>query len=317
MSTANKESSANTAPVADAPSVEVGDDVSQEVLASEVVTRLLGKFEALAPAELQQVNLDIPAAVATVLGALPEIAQHRAQIVASMPQYDLVLFDELEAYALALNDVHGSYLIATRPSDQLQAVVDEATKLRETLLTDTTALVHRGLVDGKRLAELKGSVGYKNLATDLNVLFKALKASWGQIGGRSTVTEAEIERAAKLQQRLIRLIGLREQSAQAATAANELRQRAFTAFMLAYDHVRRAISFLRWQHGDVDNIAPSLYAGRGGAKRKTQEPATSDAPLLTPVVPAVTPEAGASAPGANAAVASATVASATTDPFLS
>jgi len=36
----------------------------------------------------------------------------------------------------------------------------------------------------------------------------------------------------------------------------------------AYDHVRRIISFLRWNEDDVDQIAPSLYAGRTTGRRK-------------------------------------------------
>jgi hypothetical protein len=36
------------------------------------------------------------------------------------------------------------------------------------------------------------------------------------------------------------------------------RQRTFTYFLTTYDHVRRAIQFVRWRAGDADDIVPSL-----------------------------------------------------------
>jgi hypothetical protein len=52
--------------------------------------------------------------------------------------------------------------------------------------------------------------------------------------------------------------------------AIQIRQRLFTLFVTAWDQVRRALGFLRWNEDDVDDIAPSLYAGR--ARRKTDVP---------------------------------------------
>ena len=58
--------------------------------------------------------------------------------------------------------------------------------------------------------------------------------------------------------------GLREQGPAVVQDVARIRDQAFTLMMRAYDEVRRAVTFLRWQQGDADTIAPSLYAGRGG-----------------------------------------------------
>jgi hypothetical protein len=50
-----------------------------------------------------------------------------------------------------------------------------------------------------------------------------------------------------------------------------MRARAFTVFSRAYDQVRRAAMFLRWNEGDPDAIVPSLYAGRGGRGKAAEE----------------------------------------------
>jgi hypothetical protein len=68
----------------------------------------------------------------------------------------------------------------------------------------------------------------------------------------------------------------------AGGAAVALRQRAFTLFATTYDEVRRAVSYLRWHDGDGDDIAPSLFACRGG-------PGTATDPSTAPTLPDGTP----------------------------
>ncbi|MFS8069892.1 MAG: hypothetical protein ACMG6S_26300, partial [Byssovorax sp.] len=48
--------------------------------------------------------------------------------------------------------------------------------------------------------------------------------------------------------------------------AADRKLRAFTLFTNAYDQVRRGVMYLRWDEGDADSLAPSLYKGRGGPR---------------------------------------------------
>ncbi|WP_438004954.1 hypothetical protein [Sorangium sp. So ce321] len=43
--------------------------------------------------------------------------------------------------------------------------------------------------------------------------------------------------------------------------------------MHAYDQTRRAVSYLRWNEGDAETIAPSLYKGRGGRAASSSDTA--------------------------------------------
>jgi len=36
-----------------------------------------------------------------------------------------------------------------------------------------------------------------------------------------------------------------------------------------YDFLRQVMTYLRWKHGDIDALAPSLWMGRGGRKART------------------------------------------------
>jgi hypothetical protein len=260
--------------------------------------RVLPEMRALSPGELIPINLDIPSMVTTTLGALPEIRALREEIARNLQTFDLVAFDKMEDYALALKSAHGRYLSSLVPSDELKALVEEATNVRETLVLDATALARRGILDSSQLRELRGPVGYKNLATDLETLANALRGSWAKVQGQSAVTLVELTRASNLSTELLRMVGLKEQGPGATQVVSDLRVRAFTLLARTYDASRSAVMYLRWKFNDVDSIAPSLYAGRSNGRRK--EP---DAPAENAVSPVTTTTTVAPVTAAQAAAA--------------
>jgi len=110
---------------------------------------------------------------------------------------------------------------------------------------------------------------------------------------------------------LLAALGVREHGASPpAFDAAERRACAFTLFMRAYDQARRAVIFLRWDEGDADEIAPSLYKGRGGRGQRAEAPAeapaaSTEAPAAASTeAPAKAPAASAKAPAASDAAAS-------------
>ncbi|HMI89019.1 MAG TPA: hypothetical protein VK550_33305 [Polyangiaceae bacterium] len=278
---------------------------------------LLGEIRAVPPSALTPIIVDIPTAVTTALGALPEIRALRSRVVSEMPQLDVARFDKLEAYTLALGHAHALYMAASAPQESLDQIAEAATTLRETLLSDALALAQRNLLDGQRLEGLKGPHGFRNLAFDLFALAAMMRDNWSTISGKSATQLTELDQAETLADRILTTVGQREQGPAVVAASAEIRQRAFSLFVSAYDHARRAISFLRWNEEDVDKIAPSLYAGRTTGKRKN-----SDTPAARPVTP---PEAAPGAPEApkpstpatsNGGATSASVGMPQSEPFL-
>ncbi|MEN9581964.1 MAG: hypothetical protein RJA70_4973 [Pseudomonadota bacterium] len=168
--------------------------------------------------------------------------------------------------------------------------------MRDQLHTDALALAKRGLLQDERVAKLRSGLGHKSVAIDVVGLVQLFRKRFAALQGRMAVTEAELDRAAQLGQELMTAAGVKEQAHMGVNAAALLRHRAFTLCARAYDQARRAVIYLRWDEGDADQIAPSLWAGRGG--RKTNEAATSDRlePAADPVavsspVAAVQPKA--------------------------
>ena len=250
----SQSNSANTDP----PS---GEPVTAVLRYREAYQQILGDRLAIDSTKLLVINVDVPTSYMTVVDALPRIMALR-ELATRLPGFELKNFDNLETYALALMHTHGEYVSASAPPDTLIALNDEGVALRDNLHSDALALANRGVIDGEPLKAFKTAVGYRNLAEDLIGLSTLLRRSWGKIDARTVITLAELDRAEALSEQLLHALALRQNASSVLADAIRKRLQVFTLLANAYDQVRRAISFLRWQEDDIEQIAPSLYAGR-------------------------------------------------------
>lgn len=246
---------------------------------------------ALAPGDLLRINLDIPSVVATVLGALPKLRALREDIQKRFVGFDLAQFDAIERYACALSYAHAAVLAASAPTEDLPALARRAIQLRELLTSDASALVRRGLLEGKRLSDLKRRPGYLAIAYDLGVLVRVLRARWSDIASKSAIQPSDLDEADRLYERLSHAHGARSRASENITSAADDRVRAFTLLVRAYDQARRAAVFVRWEEEDADDLVPSLWAGRGGRRATKAKPGESRVDPLTEAVASPAPAA--------------------------
>ncbi|HEY5956530.1 MAG TPA: hypothetical protein VIV60_08260 [Polyangiaceae bacterium] len=245
--------------------------------------RLTEAFELARPemlllkeSQLLPVNLQPIAAVSIVRGALPGLLAMRSTIEEEFRKFDATVLDRIERYAFALTHAQAVYQSVTKRSKTLSKLSKDAVRLRERFLQDLQALVQRGQVDKSRLSKLKGAHGHRNIASDLLILMTVLRECWPDIVGKTAVTRDELEQAELLCNQLVAAIGMRQQVPTLAVDAAADRQRAFTLFMRAYDQIRRAVVFLRWETGDIDSIAPSLYAKSHNSRKGRPEPTPNE-----------------------------------------
>jgi hypothetical protein len=237
-------------------------------LFEEAFEELLPAMKALRAGEVTPVNLSIPGAVTTALGVRHSLLALKDRIADALPGTERDLPEKLVDFALALSHAHTLYLVATRANDPVPSLSEEGMKLRSLLFSDARALVHRGFVDGQALRGYKGSVGYRNLAFDLQMLAQLFRSCPESVRDRSAVRAVELQRADELAAGI--LAGLRRRTAPdpAVEAAADVRNRAFTLFTRRYDELRRAGVFLRWNEGDADQLVPSLYTKHHRSKKK-------------------------------------------------
>ena len=288
-------------------------DIAQPPRWRDAYQNLIAEIRAVPEDELVAITIDIPSAVATVMGLLPEIRALRSRVMKEAPMLDIAQFDKLEAYAFALAHAHSLYKAASEPPAPLEQLTDDAADLRETLLADATALARRGLLDGGRLNELKGVRGHKNLAFDLSTLAALIREVWPKIAGKTLLLAGELDQAETLADRIVTAVGQREQGpAVVATAAAD-RQRAFSLFLNAYNQVRRAVHFLRWDQSDADAIVPSLYAVGRSPRRKADE--TDETAPVTDLPKVAAPAVVKKPAGGNGSVVTASVGMPDSEPF--
>ena len=87
MTQSSNPASNGAAPVVAAPAALAYPEAFQKALAAA---------QALPQDELITINIDLPTAVTTAVGALPQIFALRDRVVAELPKFDISHFDQLK-----------------------------------------------------------------------------------------------------------------------------------------------------------------------------------------------------------------------------
>jgi hypothetical protein len=259
--------------------------VAEQVLFVESYEKVEPEARALPAERVQKVNLDAAYAVTTALALIAGLRRFRGEIEGNLKDFDFVRFDKLEEYTKAFSVANARYSTATSPADDLDETYEEGRELRELLHADAVTLIGRGVLKSEALKGYTGLLGYKNVSTELQAVALLLSDNWEKLQGRCASSEAELERALRISQRLQLGAGEREVNPAVVAVYTELRNRMFTLFIEAYEDARSAIEYLRRHDGDADTIAPTLYTNKPSG-RKAAKPENSAAQT---VVPTVTP----------------------------
>jgi hypothetical protein len=245
--------------------------------------RVQARVRAVPVNDLEPINREVPSTVATVLGASREIVAMRRELE-GLKGFDVTQVDYVRDYALALAHLHGEHRAAGGDSDNVGELASECLEIRDRFHDDATALANRKLLDKARVAKLHGGNSYRMIAFDIVGLVGLFLEKWSTIESKTALEVPEIEGARTKAARLIEALGDREQAAPVPSELATLRQQAYTLLVRCYNDVRNAIAFVRRNEGDVDDIAPSLYAVKG--RRPTTEAVVAPAPSATPEAPA-------------------------------
>ena len=180
---------------------------------------------ALTQDELSAQNVDIVAATSIILGVAPRVLSYRGRMKA-LPEFDMRNVDELVDRAKASWFVAITNLPAPEPKD-FQSMLDEATALRQHLLTWAAPLVSSQKFEQAALDQIKEGSGNKDTASDVVSLVTLYRSKWHEVRGMCGVTEAELERGAVLGPALFSAVSLRENKALPSTSDGTLRVRRF------------------------------------------------------------------------------------------
>ncbi|MEI8255415.1 MAG: hypothetical protein WCJ30_07040 [Deltaproteobacteria bacterium] len=285
------DSTVNPAITQDSAAPSVTSDLATATDPRELAayTQMLPLAREIDPKDLIPVNLDIPTVASTCLAVAERLGPYRAAL-ARLPSYDIGAFDTLGTAALALAVAQADHTYASSPKDSLGTIVDRGILLRRSFGLWGSALADIGLVHRGQLDSIPNAPGYRELAVELTTYVRMFRASdWADIKSKSGLTDALLSEAESISQRILVIVGDRELIPARIAQAAEIRQRMFTLCVRRYDTVRRGVGFVRWEQGDADELAPSLYVR--GPRTPAAKPTPASPPSPGPVTAPSTPRA--------------------------
>jgi hypothetical protein len=244
----------------------------------EAFVRTAPARAALRTEELFKINLDVPGAVGIALSALPRLGTLRSRMGDELSPEFVAQLDQLEELALATAQAHIEHRTTLTAHENLHPMLEEAQDLRELFLMDASALARRGRLPREVVDSFRKGTGYKDVAVGLMGLTQLFRTQWEALQGKAGTTPEELDRADQLASSLLSTAGARAQGELPQQEVGSERQRAFTLFARAYDQVRRAVHFLRWEEDDADTFAPSVYASRARRSSRKSEPPVAAQP---------------------------------------
>ena len=230
---------------------------------------------------LVPITVDIPQAIEIVLAAAGRIDELMPQLE-KLSTLDIARILKLRLYAAACQHAH---TLATAPDQEprLPKLLEEAAKLREDLLATARLLVLFEVVTADRVAAISTGPGYVELANALEQLAILFEELWEQVESRVPVTAEMVERAPVLALELHALLGARKVRQGERSAAQRMRQRAFTLLIKVYEECQSAVEFLRRHEDDAVSFTPSLFVKkRRRVDPPEEEGPVTDAPVVTP-----------------------------------
>ena len=212
-------------------------------------------------AEVIDIRIDPAQAAYGVLAACAQLEQLRTELEATFGDDAKTALDDLEPAALAALDANAAWVadsdVALRPQAEALAVQ------RDAMRTVADAAIERGIVPEDTISRLTGGNSYEALAADTHALSMWIDDHRARLGEHCKLSPAETEQA----KRDATAFGVAVKSRKATGAGRSeramQRARAFTYLLNVYDVARQQVGYVRWHEGDADQIAPSLYAGRG------------------------------------------------------
>lgn len=256
--------------------------------------KLLPAIEAMGDKPLSPVVVDITTAIGVVAAAVHNVQRLLAQN-GTLADITEARLEELSDCAGALAYANSLYLMATTPREPVAELSERGSDLRARLYGDVKRLVERSLVPGGELGRYVGTIGHKIIGADLQLLGDIVEHHWASVQGRTAITREEIDEAKRIGFELVTAVGIRDFAQTSVAEATRLRLHTYNLLLGRYDQLRRAISYARWDEGDGDKLAPSLYATTRGRRR---EP-SSDLPAAANAGPGDAADGISSSPGAN------------------
>ncbi len=252
----------NTAPVVDDKDVNAVDIISAPTKPldhepREAFVRMRPSIVGLDPARIIGVNVDVNQACGTALAAYPHYIVFR-DIASRIPGFDVSPFDTISDYAQATLFAQGEVDGTVTPSAELPILAAEGADLREEIRLGLMAAAASKVLR-EPLPVVNTGNGYREISAGLMAVCSVAEHNAVDLGGKVAFSWEKVRRGQEIAVILAESVSARDRNPAVVAAAVDVRNRSFTLFARAYAQIRRLVEFLRFDEGDADDIAPSIY----------------------------------------------------------
>lgn len=235
----------------------------------EALERHRAELEGIPEDELAGINVNVTDAAMLVLRVSSRWEPYQARIAALSTEVNRTQIGKIVGFALATLQANSLLLTMTAPENELYAVLQKATEMRDRLADEAQGLVRRGLLPARSLGNIAREAGYRNVANELSALANLLQEHFSKLVGKTPITAQELDEANVLADEIYFKAKERELRHPKIVAARKLRSQAYTAMVRAYEEMQRILAFLA--PTQLELLAPSLSPGRGRGSSAAQE----------------------------------------------
>ena len=237
----------------------------------EHFARWEGDIAAVKARDLAPSNVNVTRGVIVAIGASVNLLAARDEIVATLANFRAGALDDLISIAYAAWHADLLWRVSNDVSLSCADLMPEVEDLRDLLLSQARAQVKRKRIPQSLLDTVEPGTGIEDRANDLTALAHTFRARWSEFEGKVDLTHAELDRADELAAMLLGRLAARAVPArkEGALSPTEVRARAWTLLVNAYEECRRGAAALWWyEPGGWEQYVPSLRQGQGrGASR--------------------------------------------------
>lgn len=288
-STAAEPSAADAAAPAPTPPtiVEAAASVATSRRFKTYYTKLKPHWLLIAFDDAMRITVDVGYVIQSTYGILSEVEKIWDDIHRECPTLSPTLIQDLRegigglAYCEMLKRGAGDSAL-DHGSDPVLAL----RTIRDQLVSDAQPLVARGYLSPADLTLSQGN-SPRNVAFDVMKFATKIGDNIQHLEGRSMITPADLDAAAKAAEDLLEFLGIKEKAQESAEEVTLTRQRSMTYAYELYEELRWGVRFTRRKQKDADVIMPSLFTLR--TKKASRDNVEPEQPA-TPGTPAAPTE---------------------------
>lgn len=219
--------------------------------------RLRPQLEALVPPFKRRV-VHIPHCVSVLLGSQPSIARMLPLMERYTPLADARRISCMRDYGLAMAFVYHRSL-PRHPVDppEYRTLIEDAYSLRRRLFSSAAHLAELGLLDERRIAEIRAGRGHVGVGDGLLALATLFEEHWPTLKDSTPIERHELHRATTQGAKLLAVATERRDRNRKGANQDDLSRRMVHLTCEVYEEARRVAAYISWYEPKLRPL-PSL-----------------------------------------------------------